>query len=110
MTSDQIQHALHTQPFRPFRLKLADHRELPESNPDTILHAPGARTCAVGQDNGTVEIVDLSLVVGIEIPPPARRRQAPEEPVRSGPSRVRDCRRRLAARPDQVPEHAEIET
>jgi hypothetical protein len=74
MTTEQLARAHSARPFRPFQLRLADSRMLAVPHPEHLAYAPGTRTAAIAQDDGTFEIVDLLLVVGIEFPP------APAEP------------------------------
>jgi hypothetical protein len=65
MTTELLQRHIHRTPFVPFTLRLADGQELHVPHPDFVLHVPGTRTAAVGLGDGSIEYVDLLLVVGL---------------------------------------------
>jgi hypothetical protein len=71
MTTERLQNAIHTQPFRPFALRLADGRSLHVAHPDFIAHKPGGRTAIVVREDESHDVVDLPLVVSLEDGTPA---------------------------------------
>lgn len=78
MTIDQLQQIMHAQPFKPFRLYLADGRSLDIVHPDFVARSPSGRTAIVYKSDESFEIVDLLLVVSIDVPngkPASRRRK-----------------------------------
>lgn len=73
MTVEQLIKCLHAQPFRRFRLHLADGRALAVDHPDFIARSPTGRTATVYGKDDAAEIVDLYLVTSLEFLPPRRR-------------------------------------
>jgi hypothetical protein len=72
MTVEQLRATIHAAPFRPFSLRLADGREIPIPHPDFIMYAPNnPRIVVVTMPDGTVEILDALLILGLTIPLPA---------------------------------------
>jgi hypothetical protein len=72
MTIEQLQLAIHAEPFQPFTLLLADGRQLHVPHPDFISHPPKARTVVVWREDQTAsQIVDLLLVVSLDFAVPA---------------------------------------
>jgi hypothetical protein len=69
MTTEQLRRAIHANPFVPFSLRLADSRSLRVPHPDFIAHLPNGRTAFVYDEDGTGEVIDLLLVVGIRFEP-----------------------------------------
>lgn len=67
MNTEQIGQVLHAQPFKAFRLYLADGRNLDVDHPDFVARAPSGRTIVVYRQDDTFEIVDLLLVTSIEV-------------------------------------------
>jgi hypothetical protein len=71
MTTERLQGHVHAVPFQPFTLKLADGEELHVPHPDFITHAPNTRTAAISFSDGSIQFVDLLLVVSLVVGPPA---------------------------------------
>ena len=67
MTIEQLVSVTHAQPFRPFRVHLADGRALDIQHPDFIARSPAGRTVVIYKADETLEIVDLLLVSSIEV-------------------------------------------
>lgn len=65
MTIQQLQTVYNAQPFRPFRIHLADGRQVPVEHPDYIMSAPSGRTVFVVEPDDTAHIIDLLLVTDI---------------------------------------------
>jgi hypothetical protein len=75
MTIEQLRTMHQARPFQPFDLQLADGRALAVEHPEFLAQSPAGRTIAVGHPDGTIEIVDLLLVVSLKPrPQPAQRR------------------------------------
>ncbi|NOT00045.1 MAG: hypothetical protein HOP29_05410 [Phycisphaerales bacterium] len=68
MTGEQLVKHIKAQPFKPFRMYLADGREVPVGHPELVLYIPGTRTCVVAdlKDN-TYDTIDLFLVASIKV-------------------------------------------
>jgi hypothetical protein len=56
-------------------IHLADGREVPVHHREFIMAAPSGRTVIVCQPDDTVNIIDLLLVTGLELPPKDRGRR-----------------------------------
>lgn len=67
MTTDQIRNALRAQPFRPFRLHLADGRSFEIRHAEFMALSPGGRIVIVFAQADACEIIDLLLVTSLEI-------------------------------------------
>jgi hypothetical protein len=77
MTIEQLRRLHLARPFQPFDIHLANGRVLPVEHPEFLAQSPSGRTIGVGNDDGTIETVDLLLVVSLEPrpqPPPRRGR------------------------------------
>jgi hypothetical protein len=77
MTIEQLRRLHLARPFQPFDIHLADGRVLPVEHPEFLAQSPSGRTIGVGHDDGTIETVDLLLVVSLkprQQPPPRRGR------------------------------------
>jgi hypothetical protein len=77
MTIEQLRRLHLARPFQPFDIHLADGRVLPVEHPEFLAQSPSGRTIGVGHDDGTIETVDLLLVVSLKPrpqPPPRRGR------------------------------------
>jgi len=75
MTIEKLRELHQARPFQPFDVHLADGRVLPVDHPEFLAQSPKSRTIAVGRTDGTIEIVDLLLVVSLKPrPQPAARR------------------------------------
>jgi hypothetical protein len=67
MTLDQLRQAHQAQPFHPFRIYLADGRELDAPHPEFMYIPPrNQRTFTFTHSNGLMEWIDLLLVTSIE--------------------------------------------
>jgi hypothetical protein len=80
MTIEQLRKMLQAQPFQPFDIHLADGRSLPVQHPEFVGQSPAGRTIGVGVADGTIEIVDLLLVISLKPRPNSAHR-----PKRSRP-------------------------
>ena len=65
MRIDEIREALHRQPFRPFRIHLADGREFPVEHVDFLLISRTGRSFVVADLHGGYEIIDPLLVTSL---------------------------------------------
>lgn len=66
MTGNEILELQRAQPFRPFRLHLADGRSFDVDHPE-FLASRGGRTVVVYTSEDKFEIIDLRLVVSLEV-------------------------------------------
>ena len=66
MTVEQLRSLHQAQPYRPFRIHLADGRSLDVKHPEMLAHE-GGRTVIVYVASERFEIVDLLLVSSLEI-------------------------------------------
>jgi hypothetical protein len=64
-------------PFQPFDIHLADGRTLAVEHPEFLAQSPTGRTIGVGRPDGTIETVDLLLVVSLKARPPSSPRPGP---------------------------------
>ncbi len=67
MTAEQLRAVRQAQPFRPFRIHLADGRSLAVPHRDFVSQSPGGRTIIVYHHDEAFGIVDLYLVTELEI-------------------------------------------
>jgi hypothetical protein len=70
MTAEQFRKLREANPFRPFRIHLADGRVLPVLHRDFVSQSPGGRTIIVYDSDEAFNIVDLYLVTDLEVPSP----------------------------------------
>lgn len=66
MTVEQIRKMHQARPFHPFDVHLANGRTLVVEHPEVLAIAPPGRTIGIGIRDGTIEIIDLLLVVSIK--------------------------------------------
>jgi len=66
MTIEAIREAVHAEPFRPFKLRLAGGPSIPVLHPDFIAFGPKGRTVVVYREDDTFKILDTLLVTEIE--------------------------------------------
>jgi hypothetical protein len=66
MTIEQLRQMHQARPFQAFDIHLADGRTLGVEHPEFLAQSPTGRTIAVGNADGTIEIVDLLLVVSLK--------------------------------------------
>lgn len=67
MTVEQLIQMQRAQPFRPYRIHLADGRHLDVKHPDFLARSPAGRTAMVYKDDETFEVIDLLLVTSLEV-------------------------------------------
>ena len=66
MTSEQIRKMIRARPFEPFRVFLADGRELQVQHPEMIAVTGGGRTAIVTLPEGEdYEVIDILMVTGL---------------------------------------------
>lgn len=70
MKSEEIRTLLHTQPFVPFTIHLADGRKMRIDHPDFVATAPKSDTLIVYQSDNSFNIVDLTLATDAEVKVP----------------------------------------
>jgi hypothetical protein len=75
MTIEQLRKLHQARPFQPFDISLADGRTLSIDHPEFLAQTPPGRTFGVGHADGTIETVDLLLVVSLKPRPPASERR-----------------------------------
>jgi len=75
MTIEQLREMHRARPFQPFDIHLVDGRTLTVHHPEFLAQSQTGRTIAVGRDDGTIETVDLLLVVSLKPHPPASGRR-----------------------------------
>ena len=80
MTVEQFQAVQHAQPFRPYRIHMADGRSLDVHHPDFVARSPAGRGVIVYKLDETFEVVDLRLVASLEV----LDRQSRSEPRQAG--------------------------
>jgi hypothetical protein len=68
VTAHQFRQMLTAQPFQPFRIRLADGRQMQVPHREFASMSSSGRTAVVAQPNDTFEIIDLLLVIGLEYP------------------------------------------
>ena len=67
MTVEQLQAMQHAQPFRPYRIHMADGRSLDVQHPDFVARSPQGRGIIVYKPDETFEVLDLLLVASLEV-------------------------------------------
>jgi len=67
MTTQQLRAMIQTTPFRPFRIHLADGRNLRVNHPDYIMRSPSGRSAILCRPDDTFEVIDLLLVTTLEV-------------------------------------------
>lgn len=70
MKIEKIREALHTQPFRPFWIHLADGGRLLVEHEDFVAVAPSGRELVVFQADDSHQVVDVPLVTRLEVKAP----------------------------------------
>jgi len=66
MTTEQIDDALHRQPFVPFTLHIADGRKIHVDHEDFVMRSRSGRAIAVYRENDRIETFDVFLITSIE--------------------------------------------
>lgn len=67
MRVSEIRETLRKQPFRPFRIHLADGREFPIDHVDFLLISRSERSIVVADLNGGYEIIDPVMVTSLSV-------------------------------------------
>lgn len=67
MRVSEIRETLRKQPFRPFRIHLADGRQFPIDHVDFLLISRSERSIVVADLNGGYEIIDPMLVTSLSV-------------------------------------------
>lgn len=67
MNVEQFQTVQRAQPFRPYRIHMADGRSLDVHHPDFVARTPTGRTIIVYKPDDTFEVVDLLRVAALEV-------------------------------------------
>jgi hypothetical protein len=67
MTIDQLNEAMHGNPFRPFTIRMADGRSFEVRHRDFISRSPSGRTVAVHGEGDSFRVLDLLLMTELEI-------------------------------------------
>jgi hypothetical protein len=71
MTVERLLELQRAQPFRPYRIHLADGKTLDVMHPEFLARSPGGRTAVLYGANGACDIIDLLLVTRFEVIIPA---------------------------------------
>lgn len=75
MTREALGKAIHRIPFQPFVLRLADGRAVRVPHQDFISMHPTGRTVIVYGRDEDLEILDVMLVTGLQLPGRASKRR-----------------------------------
>ena len=67
MTVEQLLAMQHAQPFRPYRIHMADGRRLDVHHQDFVARSPAGRGIIVYKPDETFEMLDLLLVASFEV-------------------------------------------
>ena len=67
MTAREFRSVFDALPFRPFKVYLADGREVAIRHQDYALLSPTGRTLIVYQDDDSFQVLDLMLATGVEV-------------------------------------------
>ena len=67
MTIEKLISLHHAQPFRAFRIHVADGGHVDVPHPDFLAHTPTGRTVVVTKLDETFEVIDLLLVSRLEV-------------------------------------------
>ena len=67
MNMEKIREALHAQPFRPFRVHLADGGRIPVQHEDFVAVDPNGREMIVFLPDGSHQIANMTLVTRLEV-------------------------------------------
>ena len=66
MTIEQLRKLHQARPFQPFDIHLTDGRAIPVEHPEFLSQSLTGRTIGVGVEDGTIEVIDLPLVVSLK--------------------------------------------
>jgi hypothetical protein len=67
MTVEQFRTTLHQQPFRPFKIRMADGRAFEVVHPDFVAQSPSGRTVIVTHPDDSYSVLDLLLMSELEV-------------------------------------------
>ena len=67
MTTEQFKSALHHQPFRPFKIRMADGRLFDVPHPDFVALSHSGRTVVVFNADETHSVLDLLLMTELQV-------------------------------------------
>jgi len=67
MTVERLLTMQHAQPFRPYRIHMADGRSLDVYHQDFVARSPACRGIIVYKPDEIFEVLDLLLVVSFEV-------------------------------------------
>lgn len=71
MSVSTIREAIQARPFRPFTVYVADQRKYRIPHPEYVALGPNGRTLIVFHDDGGASLLDMLLVSGVDVEPPA---------------------------------------
>ena len=75
MSIESLRRMHQARPFQPFEIHLADGRALPVEHPENLAQSLSGRTIGVAHPDGSIEVVDLLLVVSLQPRPPSPPRR-----------------------------------
>ena len=68
MKADYFRRHLHAEPFRPFKIHMADGGCLPVEHADFVAMAPSGRELTVYLPDNSVHFVEMVMITRLEIP------------------------------------------
>ena len=71
MAVSTIRDAIKAAPFQPFIVYVADQRSYTIPHPDFVAIGPNNRTLIVFHDDGGASLLDMLMITGIDLLPPA---------------------------------------
>ncbi len=71
MRVDEVRTLIHSRPFVPFTIHMADGREFRIEHPDFVATAHRSDTIVVYQEDDTFNVVDLALATDAHVGAPA---------------------------------------
>jgi hypothetical protein len=66
MTTEQFRATLRQQPFRPFKIRMADGRIFDVAHPDFVAQSHSGRTVIVVQPDDSYSVLDLLLMTELQ--------------------------------------------
>ena len=67
MRTEQLRNTLKAEPFRPFKIHLADGRSFRVAHPELVSISPDGRSAVVWSSRRACDIIDLMLVTDLEL-------------------------------------------
>jgi len=67
MTTDQFRATLHQQPFRPFKIRMADGQAFEVVHRDFVALSPSGRTVIVFERDESYSVLDLLLMSELQV-------------------------------------------